>query len=170
MIKDAYQGNFKDLPNVPWSRFVWNRASTPKSKFILWLIVLHKLKIKSELFHMKLIDDDQCPMCLSVVQTIDHLFFSRPFSARCLKELCKLLHLHIYHKQKATCLQRKVIIANICKLCSYIWKIRNEAVWQLRMSTVDKALDHVRNEIKSRFSSLYSVKFETNSWFTNLVS
>ena len=57
-IRDVYQDNFKALPKVAWSRLVCNRASTPKSKFILWLITLHKLKTKSKLFHMKLVDDN----------------------------------------------------------------------------------------------------------------
>lgn len=128
-IRDVYQDNFRALPKVTWSRFVWNRASTPKSKFIFLLIALDKLKTKSKRFHMKLVDDDQCPMCLSTVETIDHLFFTCPFSARRFKELCTWLQLYKYplmipsiinYKWKTPCFQRKVIIASIYSLCYYI--------------------------------------------------
>lgn len=44
---------------------------------------------------MKLTYDDQSPMCLSATKTIDDLFFTCPFSATCLKELCNWLTVNL---------------------------------------------------------------------------
>ena len=85
-------------------------------------------------------------LCASLLETINHLFFTCPFSTSYHNELCNLLHLHNYlmmiasiinYKWKAACFQKKVIIASIYSLCYYIWKIRNEAVWKFCISTVD---------------------------------
>lgn len=132
-INEVYQDFFTTIPKVPWSRFVWNRASTPKRKFILWLLVLNKLRTKNKLLKIQLIDDDQCSMCLHTAETIEHLFFQCPFSTHCLKELGKWLQLYtipqkiadmINFKWKVSCFQQKVIIASICSLGYYIWKTR----------------------------------------------
>lgn len=42
---------------------------------------------------MNLVDDDLCPMCLSDVETVEHLFFECPFSSQCLRELGNWLQL-----------------------------------------------------------------------------
>ena len=34
-IKEVYLDYFKDTVKVPWSKFVWNRTSSPKSRVIL---------------------------------------------------------------------------------------------------------------------------------------
>ena len=135
-IKEVYHDYFDTMHEVPWSRFVWKRVFTPKSKFILLLLVLNKLKTTCKLLKIQLVNDDQCLMCLSNAETVEHLFVKCPFSAKCLKELGNWLHLYttpqmfanmINFKWKASCFQRKVIIASICSLCYYIWKTRNEA-------------------------------------------
>ena len=159
-IKEVYLNNFKDNPKVPWSRLVWNRASSPKSKFILWMIALNKLKTKSKLTQMKILADDQCPLCFSVTETIEHLFFLCPFSVRCIQELSRWLTLTrlpftfgrmINFNWRTIGLHRKMIISSICTLCYYIWKTRNKVIWLSCMSTVDKIIVQVKSEIKTRF-------------------
>lgn len=78
IMKDVFHDNSKDLPKVHWSRFTWNTASNPKGKFILWLIVLHKLKTKSKLPYLMLVNDDQFPMCLSAVENTNHFVLLMP--------------------------------------------------------------------------------------------
>ena len=41
----------------------------------------------TRLMNFVLIDDDSCPMCLSVAQTLEHLFFKCVFSSTCLAAL-----------------------------------------------------------------------------------
>ena len=171
-----YRDYFNTMHKVPWSRFVWNKASMPKSKFILWLLMLNKLK-KSKLLKIQPVNDDQCPMYLSNAETVEHMFFKCSFSAKCLTELGNWLHLYttpqtladmINFKWKASCFQRKVMIASICSLCYYIWTIKNEAIWLCRMSTVANIMNIVKYEIKIRFSTLYPVQSQTNLWFRDL--
>ena len=52
---------------------------------------------------MKLVDDDHLPMCLCTVETIDHLFFSYPFSAKCHKEHYNWLQLRKFPLTIAIC-------------------------------------------------------------------
>lgn len=49
-INEPYLSYFEDCPKVTWTRFVWNRASFPKGKFIFWMALLLKLKTKDKVF------------------------------------------------------------------------------------------------------------------------
>ena len=131
------------------------------------MIALQKLKTKSKLAQMNLLADDQFQMCLVATETIEDMFFLCPFSARCMKELGNWLSLlnfplklanMITYKWKATGLHKKVVISGICSLYYYIWKTRNEAIWLLHMSTVDKIMNQIKSEIKTKFFTLYPEK------------
>ncbi|XP_056685914.1 uncharacterized protein [Spinacia oleracea] len=49
-IKEMYSNLCDANPKVHWHKQLWNRLSVPKHRFILWLFVLDRLKIKARLF------------------------------------------------------------------------------------------------------------------------
>ena len=163
-IRDVYMSYFDNHPKATWSKFLWNRASAPKGKFILWMILLSKLKTKDKLFQMKYLQDKCCPLCNTTFETISHIFFHCPFSARCLKEIGIWLafpNLHVdinrMAKFKWNWWFKKIIISSSCSLCYHIWKTRNEAIWLLKMSTVNNVVKRIKCETRARFYALYLV-------------
>ena len=128
---------FDSYPKAAWSKFLRNKGSLPKRKFILWMILLNKLKTKNKLFQIKYVQDDCCPLCNTISETITHVFFSCPFSARCLKELgiwlvVSNLQMDINKITKfkwwTDGFLKKIIISNLCSLCYHIWGTQNEAI------------------------------------------
>ena len=173
-INEVYLSYFEDYPKVTWTHFVWYRASLPRWKFILWLALLRKLKTKDKLFRLKLSPHDMCAMCNSATESIEHIFFYGPFSAECLRRLCLWLdlpnlHLSLYtmirHNWKRNGFQKKVLISNFCRLCYHIWRTRNEAIWLFQMSTVDRVMERIGHETRTRLCSLYPIKSQTYVWF-----
>ena len=82
--------------HVPQTKFLWNRASIPKQRFILWLTCEHKLKTRDILFCMGFIQDDRCPMCWSAADILEHIFFQCEFSAKCLASLFEWLDIKFF--------------------------------------------------------------------------
>lgn len=74
-IKEMYLNNITQEENVQWPRYVCNRLSVPKHRFILWLATLDKLKTRTRLPRMGIADDCVCPICGVSPETVDHLFF-----------------------------------------------------------------------------------------------
>ena len=59
-------------------------------KFFAWLILVDRLNMKSMLRrrHLNIHDDDLCVMCGSgEEETIEHLFFTRPFALDCWRSI-----------------------------------------------------------------------------------
>ena len=64
--------------------------------------------------------------------------------------------------------KRKIICMSISCLCYKIWHVRNEAIWQQRVSTVDMLMKRIRQEVNTRTLAIYPVKAQTNIWFRDL--
>ncbi|KAL2893754.1 hypothetical protein RDABS01_009663 [Bienertia sinuspersici] len=61
-IKMLYKKlNTTHIPNV--CRYVWNRYSLPKHRFILWLSIQEKLQVKERLWRMGISVDTACYLC-----------------------------------------------------------------------------------------------------------
>ena len=60
---------------VKWSKFVWERISMPKHRFIAWLVMLEKLRTKDNLKNIGLNVESSCFLCGSKEESIRHLFF-----------------------------------------------------------------------------------------------
>ncbi|XP_022848778.1 uncharacterized protein LOC111371100 [Olea europaea var. sylvestris] len=78
-ISTAY-GFFKPKgTKVVWVATIWNTSITPKHAFILWLAVQTKLLTKEKIQYLDL--DRRCELCGLTEETVQHPFFSRPFSS-----------------------------------------------------------------------------------------
>ena len=157
---------YKDLmgtqAKVEWANTTWNRATTPRSRFIMWLAYQDRLKTKQKLLNMGMIEDNICPICCTQTETKDHFFFSYEFSRQYIDMLRQWLKVmwnvrslkDLYRK---CCMPRskvKVIEAILGNLVYAIWRARNEVVWLKQVITVRRVFVTVKQESKLRLSHL----------------
>ena len=102
VIKDAYKEFIGTAQSVRWSRMVWLRASIPKHRYIFWLAMLGKLKIRDRLKIMGVLDDKSCPMCHVSKESIEHLFFECKLSSYCLSLLSAWLGIRFCMRKLST--------------------------------------------------------------------
>ena len=79
-IKEVYHELVGIRQVVHWARFMWNRSSIPKARFILWLVVNERLKSRDKLFALGIITIDIWPLCGLHIESNIHLFFLCAFS------------------------------------------------------------------------------------------
>lgn len=70
-------------PEVPWSNWVWNRLNIPKHRFISWMILWRRLRVRTKLKQFGIIQDDACPLCGVDPETMDHLYFQCSYVRKC---------------------------------------------------------------------------------------
>lgn len=68
-------------PPVPWHRAVWFPGTVPRHAFFLWLAVLGRLPTKDVLSKHGHYVGTTCVLCGQEEESLDHLFFSCPFSS-----------------------------------------------------------------------------------------
>ncbi|KAI8031516.1 putative ribonuclease H protein [Camellia lanceoleosa] len=64
-------------PFSNWS-WVWAIPTNPHILYFVWRVLHQKLNTKSHLFHRKIVDDNLCPVCRCVLETIDHVLRECP--------------------------------------------------------------------------------------------
>ena len=117
---------------VRWNHTVWNRLTTPQSRFIVWLVFNNQLKTKHRQKFSGFLDSDTCPICELESETMNHIFFQCRFSQECvacLKEryesdnkietLEDTLKRNQLRRHK-----RKQFEATLCNLIYVIWSAR----------------------------------------------
>lgn len=74
-IKAMYSELQGIYPEVYWKRLICNNRVTPKSLFILWMALHRRLATKDNLIRWGINCCAFRPLCMSVDESIDHLFF-----------------------------------------------------------------------------------------------
>ncbi|GAV69290.1 LOW QUALITY PROTEIN: zf-RVT domain-containing protein, partial [Cephalotus follicularis] len=65
---------------VPWWKLVWFSKRIPKHSFCLWLTILRAHKTKDKLLNWGLISSARCVFHCGGSESMDHLFFERPYT------------------------------------------------------------------------------------------
>lgn len=94
-ISEVYKKLLNPPGKVNWASWVWSRYALPKTRLIVWLALLDKLKTKDRLFEIDLTPNDSCPLCGTNSESIKHMFFSCKFSTHCLEAVMTWLRLKI---------------------------------------------------------------------------
>lgn len=110
----------------------------------MWLAYQDRLKTTQKLMHIRLTEDDLCAICGTQIETRDHLFFNCDFSRQCIDKLRQWLKVtwniknlkDLYRKRRMPRGKVKIIEAILSNLVYAIWRVRNEAVWNKRVTTV----------------------------------
>lgn len=76
-IKRGYRILFgqSQVPKLGWSVMVWERISIPKQQFILWLVIMEKLRTRDNLYKIGVVGDKSCLLFKHDEEATQHLFF-----------------------------------------------------------------------------------------------
>ncbi|XP_019237786.1 PREDICTED: uncharacterized protein LOC109217943 [Nicotiana attenuata] len=81
-IKTMYVKIQGEFARVSWRKLVFNNAGLPKWIFPVFLSAHRRLLTKDRLRGWGYVEDATCSLCNTEEETIDHLFFSCPYSSR----------------------------------------------------------------------------------------
>ena len=123
---------------VDWRRLICNNRATPKSVFILWLVLWNRLVTKDRLLTWNIHCDPICLLYLQKAETVQHLFFDCSDAHKVWKAVLKILHhnrqiLHFADEIKwlmKNCRAKKgLLIMAFAEIVYNIWIQRNSVVF-----------------------------------------
>ncbi|XP_021852492.1 uncharacterized protein [Spinacia oleracea] len=76
---------------VPWRRVVCNNSATPKSLFILWLVIWKRVPTLNRLIKWNIVTSDNCLLCSSSSESVEHLFFECGFTFQIWQKVLNIL-------------------------------------------------------------------------------
>ncbi|XP_056685457.1 uncharacterized protein [Spinacia oleracea] len=180
-VKQVYDKLVGSKPKVHWDNMVWNRLSTPKHRFICWLAVQQRLQTTAKLASIGVSSSSDCLLCGQGIENHDHLFFSCPFSSRCLAELkiwlgiqlpvCNLQQLiKKIGCSKHSKFRKQVIFAGMAASVYTIWKSRNDSFWNGVVPTVQHFVSRLKQIVRSRIYMVMpkSISRRDSQWFLTL--
>ncbi|XP_021848076.2 uncharacterized protein [Spinacia oleracea] len=180
-IKEMYQLHLTQRDNVQWHRYVWNRLSIPKHRFILWLATQDKLKTRTRLHKFGVVDDCLCPICGSSPETVEHLFFKCVLSHNGGNEVMKGLGFsHCrdgigplfkwLQRSAGTEFRRAVAYTTTAVLVYHVWKARKAEIWKSQVPTVQSLVKAGQSDVKCRVQKLIGRKVHRRDvdWFQKL--
>ncbi|XP_074310094.1 uncharacterized protein LOC141645754 [Silene latifolia] len=120
--------------DVAWFPWVNNRVMLPKHQFFIWLVAQNRLLTQDRLLRMSIIQNNRCFLCEDAEEDLNHLFFSCPFSRKCLRlledwlQVCVPCHEVIdwwLNVRARSLLKKQVMAAALAQLMYLIWRARN---------------------------------------------
>ncbi|XP_021851006.1 uncharacterized protein [Spinacia oleracea] len=183
--KYSIKGTYTQLrclgTKVPWQKYVWNRLTIPKHRFIMWLAMLDRLKTKDRLFKVGISTGDSCPICGAQVEKVEHLFFECELSRQCKLLVFSWLGVQLnrvtvfsllmgVQKYSRSKYRRFIIITAVASLVYNIWRARNAAIWSLHIPIVQSIVKTIQAEVKGRVMNLLNSKTSSRDldWFHSL--
>ncbi|XP_056685740.1 uncharacterized protein [Spinacia oleracea] len=180
-IKDTYSQIATAGDRVTWQKYVWNRLTIPKHRFILWLTMLDTLKTTERLHKVGIVYDDLCPICFTHTEKIDHRFYTCEFSKQCKHLVLDWLGINLnrfsvtsllkgvqrYNRGKC---KKAILFTAIASLVYNVRKARNAAVWAAKVPTIHSTVANIKAEVKGRVYNLLSKKSRPSdlNWFNSL--
>ncbi|XP_048489855.1 uncharacterized protein LOC125491819 [Beta vulgaris subsp. vulgaris] len=80
------------VERVRWKRLICNNYATPKSKFILWMVLHNRLPTVDRIRRWGVNCEARCSLCRNEEETIQHLFFSCAYAAGIWRDICRLMN------------------------------------------------------------------------------
>lgn len=96
------------------NRLVWNSTSLPRHSFILWLIMIGRLKTRQFLNTQGLNISDNCGICNCLAESIEHLFFTCPTAKQMRKDVLTSYGIGITRTPGSWAVERTWLLKN-CK-------------------------------------------------------
>ncbi|XP_062104541.1 uncharacterized protein LOC133815753 [Humulus lupulus] len=162
-IQSGYAILYDQHIKVQWSKFVWERCSIPKHRYILWLALHQKLRTKEQLSKYFPAMDTVCLLCGDHKEDITHLFFQCTYSKICLVKMkewigCRVQTEHyqallqwISKAKHLSKLRKGFFIAVVSALVYHIWRVRNDVLWSSKIWYVNHIIEVIKRELKLRF-------------------
>lgn len=165
-VKVVWSDLSDPLPSVPWYKIVWFSQNIPRHAFVLWLAINKRLNTQDKIALWNKVDVLLCPLCNTVKDDHDHLFFGCDFSLRVwnyFKDLMKLeivpdnlfsvieyISPRLASKSIWSIIQRLVIGATVYCL----WIERNNRLFQRSSRSSDDISNCIRDLVRLRLLSL----------------
>lgn len=91
-LKKAYKKMNENVERVRWKRLICNNYATPKSKFILWMMLHKRLPTVDRIRRWGVHCDTRCSLCRTDEESIQHLFFSCTYTAGIWSKICSIMN------------------------------------------------------------------------------
>ncbi|KAL2897313.1 hypothetical protein RDABS01_039096 [Bienertia sinuspersici] len=152
IISKVYHSLLEQGQKVHWDRVVWNRLAIPKHRFIYWLVMWRRLMTKDRLSRMGIQQDATFALCQQADESVEHLFFSCKKSLEIAQETrfwigcaCKSANVYritgwIQRNCTKSKYRRKLYLAWLVAAVYFIWRCRNEIIWQNKKLDVNNII------------------------------
>ncbi|XP_062112512.1 uncharacterized protein LOC133823677 [Humulus lupulus] len=181
-IQSGYDILYDQHINVQWSKFVWERSSIPKHRFILWLVMLQKLSTRTYINRYLPSLDTVCLLCGDHNEDLPHLFFQCTYSKACLLRVkdwigCRAQteHYHqllqwIYKAKHLSKVRKGFFIVVVTALVYHIWRARNDVLWSSKLWHIIHIVEVIKRELKLRLdlSMPRKTRNSDKEWFQQL--
>ncbi|XP_062114689.1 uncharacterized protein LOC133825809 [Humulus lupulus] len=181
-IKAGHDLLFEQSLAVSWSKIVWDRLSIPKHRFVLWLVMLQRLRTRNQLHKFQPLMDQSCLLYGDDIESIDHLFFHCHYSRVCLQKLkqglgwnsasLNLMHLirWIHKAKRMSVIWKSFLYAALAALVYHLWRVRNDVFWNNKLWLVDNTVQRVIRELQVRITLVMPKKAKSidRDWVTKL--
>ncbi|CAI8604644.1 unnamed protein product [Vicia faba] len=133
-----------DLESEHWAETVWARSNIPKHSFMYWMAIQDRLKTRSMLKKMGILDTEDCLLCGMHEENIRHLFFDCVYSRKCLEQVKNWLGWQAninnlpsasrwINRAKITRFKKIIYAALLAGLVYNIWRCGNEVLWYQKL-------------------------------------
>ncbi|XP_062104281.1 uncharacterized protein LOC133815458 [Humulus lupulus] len=178
-IKVSHDLLFDSPLKVHWAKFVWERFSVPKHRFVLWLAMLQRLRTRIFIQKYNSAIDPSCLFCGDYDEDVHHLFFQCKYSRQCLLQVKEWLGWKVKTEDYENLLQwigktsrwsrfqKSTLIAVIASLIYHIWRVRNDTLWSQKVWSIAHTVQAIQKDIRLRIYPLISSKTKSldKDWF-----
>ncbi|KAJ9555971.1 hypothetical protein OSB04_010585 [Centaurea solstitialis] len=160
-VSDAYTDFLGNLITVDWAMEVWFKGCIPKHAFCVWTACHGRLPTQDRLHWKHDPPDLRCPLCDTVLDTHDHLFFTCDFSLQVWRTIKRDTRLYGFPERwQEICEsfvqgrgpkkreQRLALQATI--YC--IWRERNRRLFGNKSNSADSVIKEIREVVLLRMA------------------
>lgn len=169
LINFSTQNAWKDLkeefPAVKWYKVVWFNSCNPRWAFTLWMAVKRKLLTQDRM--MKWCPDVLLgPLCKSINDSHNHLFFQCEYSMEVWKQLKKDIKMSkvpeiwdqiVLMMENMACTNSIWSVVNrliIAATVYYIWKERNDRIFVQDAKSTEVLVLNIKEQLRLKLMSL----------------
>ncbi|XP_021774606.1 uncharacterized protein LOC110739587 [Chenopodium quinoa] len=117
-IGEGYKWLQGSMPDVRWTKWIWNNFNIPKHSFIAWIAIHDRLRLRNKLFKLGICEDEACLLCGTEPENLHHLDYS-------IENAWK-----IWSRGLKDPIKKKVVLAVLTALLYHIWLARNHSYWK----------------------------------------
>ncbi|XP_010684605.1 uncharacterized protein LOC104899165 [Beta vulgaris subsp. vulgaris] len=158
-----------DHTRVHWDKYVWNRLSIPKHRFVIWLAMKRRLQTTEHLHRIGVSNTSNCLICGNGVEDHVHLFFSCYYSEKILKKVKDWMGIKTQKQELMELIrwlsrsnhskfQKQVLAAVWAAMVYYIWGARNDAYWNSQVVNIDTIVHRIQKMVIERVYSVLPKK------------
>lgn len=141
----------REESKIPWAKLIWFSQCIPRHSFVVWLAIRNRLKTQDKLIAWGVQKNLLCPLCKSVPDSQDHLFFNCNYS----KQIWDHVKLLAKLENAPSSLSSLVLFFQGIPLSKSIWSIIRRLVvgaiiyniWQERNFRLFKNISRPTNDV-----------------------